>query len=745
VSWVLAVDFGTSNTTAAFADDGGVPQLLQVENSQYLPSVVVADGEGNLLTGKAASRQAMVYPERTERVPKRALVAGGEVVLGGRPFAVEALAGAVLSKVYAEAVRFHGGSAPAKVILTHPARWGEILRERLRGAAGLAGVTNQVLLAEPEAAAWYYAPPVAGQLVAVFDLGGGTLDTAVLQAADGGFVLAGPPGGDAELGGEDFDELLLDWVTEQARKRDAELWAQMEEPRAARDRAHLRADVTAGKETLSEHTTYEVPVPGFAEGILVRRPDLEELISEPVGRAVEEMRRTITTAGVSPGKLAGLYLTGGSSRVPVIAQRLAVALGVLPQLRDDPKAVVALGALKASAAPPAAQPSRLVRERTVIWEKVAADQTATAEQAGAEGSATAMPDVPNLNRDNFFGQRKPGSYFGEAKAAPRTPLPDPASIRLEDVKKLAAPTLAITRTDEAHLAWTPDCGLLAVGGNNLEIWDVKTGKRRRQIIWRVSQPITSLAWSRNGLELATVERASGKVKIWKDDILRQYAVPGLSVVSAVAWSPAADVLAVGGSDGTVCLLDSRTGKEVRRLPGRVPNRTAPCVAWSPDGAYVAGPCEENGVAIWSSGSGACLRTLKGHDVMPARWAWSRDGKLMAVGDHAGVRIWDPAAGAMLRMLTYTKAAGNDLVRTVEWTDDSRYVVAFRPAGGRMNGKVCANMTLWHAETGTQLQIWNLYNTQTSGPAAGIGVAPASKQVASVTKGANPTIRTITGI
>jgi molecular chaperone DnaK (HSP70) len=275
VGWVLAVDFGTLNTTAAFAVDGGVPQLLQVENSQYLPSVVVADGEGNLLTGKAAARQAMVYPERAERVPKRALVAGGEAVLGGRAFPAVALAGAVLGKVYAEAVRFHGGPPPGTVVLTHPARWAEPVRQRLRAAAVLAGMPDPVLVAEPEAAAWFYSPPVAGQLVAVFDLGGGTLDTAVLKADGGSFAVAGPPGGDGELGGEDFDELLLAWVAGQARERDAGLWAEvLEGPRSARDRAHLRADVTAGKESLSEHAAYEVPVPGYPEGIRVRRADL---------------------------------------------------------------------------------------------------------------------------------------------------------------------------------------------------------------------------------------------------------------------------------------------------------------------------------------------------------------------------------------------------------------------------------------------------------------------------------------
>ena len=95
-------------------------------------------------------------------------------------------------------------------------------------AAALAGIAGPVhLVSEPEAAAWFYAPPVVGQTVAVFDLGGGTLDTAVLRAtSERGFALVGQPGGDGDLGGEDFDEALLGWVADRAAERDREAWAE---------------------------------------------------------------------------------------------------------------------------------------------------------------------------------------------------------------------------------------------------------------------------------------------------------------------------------------------------------------------------------------------------------------------------------------------------------------------------------------------------------------------------------------
>jgi actin-like ATPase involved in cell morphogenesis len=339
--WSLAIDFGTSFTTGAMLTGDGAPVLVEVEHSRYLPSVVVANRDGQLLTGEAARRQAVVFPERAVRVPKRALVTR--------------LVAAVLGRIYGEAVRFQGGTPPSSVVLTHPARWGEVPLGRLREAAAAATESDAlVFVPEPVAAALWYGDSVSpGDLVAVFDLGGGTLDTAVLRAAADGFTIAGPPGGDANLGGEDFDELLLERVSEIARDRDELTWTEVFEgtdARARRDQAQLRSDVTVAKEAMSEVNAYEVVVPGFAEGFRLTRPELDELFGPLIERAVAELGATIAAAGAAPGALRGLYLTGGSSRMPLVAARLAAALGIEPQMRDDPKAAVVLGALTHSQA-----------------------------------------------------------------------------------------------------------------------------------------------------------------------------------------------------------------------------------------------------------------------------------------------------------------------------------------------------------------------------------------------------------
>jgi molecular chaperone DnaK (HSP70) len=363
--WSLAIDFGTTNTAAATTDGGGSPRVLEIEGSRYFPSMVYRDEAGQLLTGRTAVRQAAVFPDRAERVPKRALIAGTEVVLGGQAVPVTELVAAVLGRVYAEAVRYYGGRPPAIVVLTHPALWNETQRGRLRDAAIKAGISDPVFVSEPVAAASWYARPSAGGVVAVFDLGGGTLDTAVLHASGMSYEIAGKPGGNANLGGEDFDELLLDRVSDLARERDAAEWDglfSMASARSRRDMALVRADVTAAKEALSEHTVFDLAVVGFAEEFRLTRPEFESLIGAQVDEAVDEMQRTIAAAGVAD-KLAGCYLTGGSSRIPMIAARLAAAVEVAPQLRDDPKAVVALGALSVYAVAPNPTPPAPVAER----------------------------------------------------------------------------------------------------------------------------------------------------------------------------------------------------------------------------------------------------------------------------------------------------------------------------------------------------------------------------------------------
>jgi hypothetical protein len=205
--------------------------VVEVEDSRRFPSGVLL-GEDGLVVGRAAVNQARRRPERFERCPKR-LVGKTAVRLGGQVVVVVEMVAAVLDRVVGAARVRQGDSDPDWVRLTHPANWRGDRLEVLREAARRAGIEGVELLSEPEAAAWYFVadrrgnePEVAvGQAVAVYDLGGGTFDTAILRRDEHGFALIGSPGGgDDWLGGEDFDQQLIDHVLGHVFTRDRDVW-----------------------------------------------------------------------------------------------------------------------------------------------------------------------------------------------------------------------------------------------------------------------------------------------------------------------------------------------------------------------------------------------------------------------------------------------------------------------------------------------------------------------------------------
>ena len=358
MGWSLGIDFGTTFTTTAMAVDDRIV-FLEIDGSRYLPSMVCVDADGEFLVGREAVNEAACSPARAERLPKRAMATAEHVRLGGRTLSTVDLVAAVLRHVAEEATKQRGDS-PVRVVLTHPARWlaGGVELERLARAASSAGLEAPDFVAEPVAAAHHYVrwgaalPP--GSSVAVYDLGGGTFDTAVLRRNGNGFELAGPPGGDADLGGEDLDVVLMELLAGHAEASDPQQWARLWEDSGNdghRDRLLLRGEITKAKESLSHRTAVDIYVPGFDEELRITRREYEEAIDALLERTVAELVDTVTRAGETPTSLTAVYLTGGSSRTPHITTLLNNVLGMLPTIEDDPKAVVAQGALEATSRP----------------------------------------------------------------------------------------------------------------------------------------------------------------------------------------------------------------------------------------------------------------------------------------------------------------------------------------------------------------------------------------------------------
>lgn len=348
---ILSVDLGTSNTVAVLSAHGRPPRVVEVDGSATMPSAVFAEENGTLVVGRDAERRARLDPTRFEPNPKRrvdeqTLLLGQDIVPVN-----EALAG-VLRRVLDETTRQLGGEMPDEIRLTHPAQWGPTRRNVLLSAARLAGLTGPLLLVpEPVAAAAHFASlagraPAPGQALAVYDLGAGTFDVAVVGATRNGFgVLA--EDGLPDLGGLDVDQALMVHVGREVSHSDPQRWQRLLRPESTADRRTRRAlqeDVKAAKEALSRLPQTEVPMPEPFSDVLVTRGELEALVRPALLRSVELLGRTIAAAGLSPDRLAGIYLVGGSSRLPLVGSMISEKLGVVPSSLDQPETAVALGA-----------------------------------------------------------------------------------------------------------------------------------------------------------------------------------------------------------------------------------------------------------------------------------------------------------------------------------------------------------------------------------------------------------------
>ncbi|MEU8054266.1 Hsp70 family protein [Micromonospora haikouensis] len=366
--FALGVDLGTSNTVAVLRWPDGRTRPLLVDGQPVVPSGVYADTDGRLHVGRDARRLAQADPGRYEPNPKRRIDAP-TVALGDREYAPADLLAAILHAVGQAAVAAVGFLPPA--VLTCPASWDEARRQVLADALLRAGWPQAAehtlsgptppgtrLLREPVAAARYYAqvlrrPVPVGGSIAVFDLGGGTLDVAVLRNegadpwGDSGFTVTAT-GGVPDLGGLDLDAALVARLGERVSATDPQVWQRLTRPADAprwRDRHQLWEGVREAREMLSRATVAPVVVPGLPAVVELTREDVEGVAAPLLARAVAETRRVIAAAGLTPDRLAGLFLVGGPTRMPLVARMLHAELGVAPTVLEQPELPVAEGAL----------------------------------------------------------------------------------------------------------------------------------------------------------------------------------------------------------------------------------------------------------------------------------------------------------------------------------------------------------------------------------------------------------------
>ncbi|MFY1696348.1 Hsp70 family protein [Solwaraspora sp. WMMA2101] len=355
--FALGVDLGTSHTVAVLRWPDGRTRPLLFDGAPLLPSGVFLGDR--LYVGRDAQRLAQADPARYEPNPKRR-VDEPTVLLGDREVPTVDLLAAVLGAVARAAVEAVGFLPPAA--LTYPATWGARRRDVLAHAVARAGwpSAGTRLVPEPVAAARYFAdvlrrPVPVGQALAVFDFGGGTLDVAVVRnegvdpAGRARFVVIGS-GGLAELGGLDLDAALVEHLGGVLDPQVGRQLAAPATPAQWRNRRQFWDDVRGAKEMLSRSSSAPVAVPGVDRAVHLTRDELERVATPLIRRGVLEAARVIDGCGLGRDQLAGLFLVGGSSRVPLVARLLHSELGIAPTVLEQPELPVAEGALAELAA-----------------------------------------------------------------------------------------------------------------------------------------------------------------------------------------------------------------------------------------------------------------------------------------------------------------------------------------------------------------------------------------------------------
>jgi hypothetical protein len=353
------VDFGTSNTAAAYRVGAGPVQPVRLsDQAEQVPSAVLALDTG-ITVGGAAVRSARLDPQRFEPTPKRR-IGEGEILLGPREWPVPQLIAAVLGHVAQKARWVAGGEPPRQLVLTYPQQWAQGRKHLLVRAAAQAGFdpATVVLVTEPVAAATWYAatePVPPGKCVAVFDFGGGTCDVAVLRAEPGqpgNFTVLAADGVDP-LGGELLDLRLLEWTLGQlADGGHGDLVDALAAPENLGAMITLKEQVRHAKHELSEYESARIPVAvGSSQTVVtVTSAEFDRLVGPDIDEAVALTRRALIASGQTPAELHALYLTGGSSHLRLVHRKLTELIGRPPATLNDPKLVVAMGALLAPAA-----------------------------------------------------------------------------------------------------------------------------------------------------------------------------------------------------------------------------------------------------------------------------------------------------------------------------------------------------------------------------------------------------------
>ncbi len=343
---VIGIDLGTTNSVAAYLDNGEPKIIPSAEGGNLVPSVVSFNEDGSKVVGTLAKRQAVSKPDRTLAETKRDMGTNKKYKIDDKQYTPQEIGAFVLQKIKADAEAYLGQPVK-KAVITVPAYFSDSQRQATKDAGRIAGLEVLRLVAEPTASALAYGlDKDADETILVFDLGGGTFDVSVLEISEGLFEVKATSGNN-RLGGKDFDERIVDWLVKEFK---AEQGIDLSKDSIAMQRLKDAAEeAKIALSTMMQTTinlmyiTHDQSGPKHLNKTLTRAK-FDELTSDLVQATVGPMRQAIEDSGKKISDIAKVLLVGGSTRIPAVQKAVKDFTGKDPFKGIDPDLVVAMGA-----------------------------------------------------------------------------------------------------------------------------------------------------------------------------------------------------------------------------------------------------------------------------------------------------------------------------------------------------------------------------------------------------------------
>ena len=342
----VGIDLGTTNSVISILEGGEPDVISNAEGHRTTPSVVAFAKNGEVLVGDQAKRQAITNPDRTIRSVKRHMGSDWSIEVDGKSYNSQEIAARILQKLKRDAEAFLGGDV-SQAVITVPAYFGDAQRQATKEAGQIAGLEVLRIINEPTAASLAYGlDKGADHHILVYDLGGGTFDVSVLEIGEGVFEVKSTSG-DTNLGGDDWDQLVIDWLVDGFKSENG-----VDLSKDAMAMTRLKEAAEKAKIELSSVQETEINLPFITatnEGPIhllktLTRAELEQMTEDLVERTRAPFEQAIKDSGVALDEIDEIILVGGSTRAPAVQKLVTELAGKEPHKGVNPDEVVALGA-----------------------------------------------------------------------------------------------------------------------------------------------------------------------------------------------------------------------------------------------------------------------------------------------------------------------------------------------------------------------------------------------------------------